>query len=123
MIEQTPNCWTMTGTFDGQPITLEAQATRYAHNDRLAILLYATDDAELFADLSINVPHVQLDDDQRQIIIDHNVTREILAMAIDSGLLHDTPDTAVSFGMATSHVYSLTPQAGRWAVDTAPAAR
>lgn len=123
MTEQTPAFWTMTGTFDGQPITLEAHATRYAHNDRLAILLHDTDDAELFADLSINVPQVQLVDEQRQIIIDHNVTAEILAMAIDSGLLHDTPDTVVSFGMATSHVYSLTPQATQWAADTAPAGR
>lgn len=123
MTEQAPKFWTMTGTFDDQPITLDAHATRYANNDRLAILLYATDDAELFADLSINVPHVQLVDGQRQIVIDHNVTGEILAMAIDSGLLHDTPDTAVSFGMATSHAYSLTPQAVQWAALTAPAAR
>lgn len=124
MTEQTPEFWTMTGTFDDQPITLDAHAARYAHNNRLAILLYTTDDApELFADLSINVPHVQLADDQRQIIIDHNITSETLAMAIASGLLHDTPDDTVHVGMTTSHVYSLTPQAAQWATTTAPTAR
>lgn len=119
--------WTMSGIVDGQPITLAAHATRYATNARLAILLYATDDQddelELFADLSINAPHVQLDDDQRQIIIDHNITREILAVVIASGLIHDTPDDTVHVGMATTHIYSLTAPAVQWATATAPAAR
>lgn len=124
MTDQAPEFWTITGTYDNQPIVLEARATRYAHNDRLAILLYATDDdQDLFADLSINVPQVQLAGDKPQIIINHDVAPEILAMAIGSGLLHETPDLTVRFGMATSHVYSLTPQAAQWAEDTAPAAR
>lgn len=124
MSNKATEFWTVTGTYDDQPIVLEAHAARYAHTDRLAILLYTIDAVpELFADLSINVPQVQLADDTTQIILDHNVTGEILALAIGSGLLRETPDAAVRYGMATSHIYSLTPQAAQWAAGTAPTSR
>lgn len=106
--------WTMTGTCAGEQITLLVLAARYAANERLAVQLY-TDEGEPYGDLSINVPQIPLQ--EGQIIINHDLDDEILAIATRSGLLRTAADRTVRYGMATSRVHSLTPRAKRWLAD------
>lgn len=116
--------WAITGTFDGESITLEAYADRYQNIGRVAILLYVLNEdgtRELFSGLSINAPHILLMDEDRQFILHHDVTDDTLDMVIDAGLIEEDPDMDVKIGMAVTQVYSLTDKALDWATAHAPA--
>lgn len=117
-----PQPWIVEGNFFGKPVRLEAVADRYIDNGRLAVLLYSEDDDEvdgrsLFTVLTVNVPGIDIDDPETQIILNHDVTRETLNMVIDSGFLEPEPVNEVVRGMATFKVFQLTPSAAAWCAE------
>lgn len=124
MSNTTTTTWTMAGTWQGEQITLDAHAERYQDNGRLAILLYAKggdDDGELFADLTINAPHILLMEEDRQVIVNPDLPSEVLTIAFDAGLLHEAPEMRCKVGMAAAVVAGLTEGGLDWATERAPA--
>lgn len=123
MSNTTSTTWTMTGTYRGETITLDAYADRYQSNDRLAILLYikgGADDGELFADLSVNAPHILLMEEDRQVIVNPSLSTDVLTIALESGLFHEDPEMVCQLGMATAGVAGLTEHGLDWVTEHAP---
>ncbi|AGG66178.1 hypothetical protein [Corynebacterium callunae] len=119
----TPKTWNIEGKFFGEQISLEAHAQRYADNGRIAIPIFREDEEEgqsLFTMLTVNAPNMLLWDEDAQVIIDPNVTKETLKMVIDSGLLEEEPVMDMKLGMSTTQAYELTDKAMDWIEATAP---
>lgn len=105
--------WAFKATMWGETFNIEVQPAYYAGNGRPALDLVSDMDGfwDLYGPLTVNVPGIMLEDEQRDVIIDHNLSREMLQQVIDSGLLEPKPVMSVQFGMATSEVYRLTDKA------------
>lgn len=64
--------------------------------------------------MTVNSPDIFLEDEDRQVIVSHNVTKETLNAVIASGFLEPEPDATVQMNMARVFVYSLTDKALEW---------
>lgn len=118
-----PMTWPIEGKFYGEDVSLSAHAERYKDNNRIAISVFREDEEEgqsLFTMLTVNAPNILLLDEQSQVIIDPNVTKETLAMVIESGLLEKDPIMDMKLGMSTTQAYELTDEALDWIEASSP---
>lgn len=111
--------WDVPLDFYGRHFDLKVTVDRYVNGGRPGITLTHEEDGneEIFTTLTENAPHIDLDDDRRQIIVNHDVTRETLNAVFDSGLLNREPDDTVYLGMAACNVHSFTDEAQTWIND------
>lgn len=93
-------------------------AGRYANNERPAItIMYYDEDDQCdvpWASLTENDAFVMLEDDERDLVINHNLSNEVLNAVIDSGFIEEEPYTMATLGMATTGVHRMTDAGLAW---------
>ena len=108
--------WNIPLNFCGKHFDLTVKVERYLEGGRVALQLTHLEDGweECFTTLTVNSPDIFLEDEDRQVIVSHNVAKETLNAVIASGFLEPEPDAAVQMNMARVFVYSLTHKALEW---------
>lgn len=108
--------WDIPLDFYGKHFDLTVNADRYVDSERVGLTLTHTENGfeETFTTLTENVPYVELEDEQRQVIVNPDVTSDTLNAVFDSGLLRREPDFVVPLGMGTAAVHSFTDEAQTW---------
>lgn len=108
--------WDIPLDFYGKHFDLTGNADRYVDSERVGLTLTHTENGfeETFTTLTENVPYVELEDEQRQVIVNPDVTSDTLNAVFDSGLLRREPDFVVPLGMGTAAVHSFTDKAQAW---------
>lgn len=69
---------------------------------------------DLWDYLSCNVVDAFLEDEDRDIIINHNISQEVLDAVIDSGFIESDPYTHVRSGYVTMGVHRMTDEGLKW---------
>ena len=108
--------WNIPLDFYDKHFDLTVNVERYLDGGGLALQLMHAEDGwkECFVTLTVNAPGVLLEDEDRQVIVSHNVATETLDAVIASGFFKSKPDAAVQMNMAEVFVYSLTDKALKW---------
>lgn len=83
------------------------QELRYEQGNRLALRLVAEDTGELYATISINIPSIELADDE-VVVKDYGENRGILTLLVRAGILEPTP-RVVQTGWELSRVCRYLP--------------
>lgn len=108
--------WNIPLNFYGQHFDLTVKVNRYMDSGRVALQLMHIEDGweECFTTLTVNDSRIGLEDEDRQVIINHNVTKETLDAVINSGFLEPEPDFTAPMNWVMVSIYSLTDKALEW---------